>query len=51
MANFNQDELKWAAQTAAQLRFTQADATDASPEEREHSLHDEIRRALKDVVR
>ena len=51
MANFNQDELKWATQTAAQLRFMQADATDASPEEREHYLQDEIRRALKDVVR
>ncbi len=51
MANFNQDELKWAAQTAAQLRFLQADCTDIDPAEREHYLHDEIRRALKDVVR
>ena len=51
MATFSSDELKWAAQTAAQLRFLQADCTDVEPSEREHYLHDEIRRALKDVVR
>lgn len=51
MATFTSDELKWAAQTAAQLRFLQADCTDVEPSEREHYLHDEIRRALKDVVR
>ncbi len=51
MATFTSDELKWAAQTAAQLRFLQADCTDVEPAEREHYLHDEIRRALKDVVR
>ncbi len=51
MATFTSDELKWAAHTAAQLRFLQADCTDVEPTEREHYLHDEIRRALKDVVR
>ena len=51
MDSFTSDELKWAAQTAAQLRFLQADCTDVEPTEREHYLHDEIRRALKDVVR
>ncbi len=51
MANFTQEELKWAAQTAAQLRLLQADCTDVDPGEREHYLHEEIRRSLKDVVR
>lgn len=51
MAKFSEDELKWASQTAAQLRFLQADCTDVAPEEREHYLNSEIRRALKDVVR
>lgn len=51
MANFTQDELKWAVQTAAQLKFLQADAAEVEPAEREHSLDDEIRRALKEVVR
>ena len=51
MATFSSDELKWAAQTAAQLRFLQADCTDVEPSEREHYLHDAIRQALKDVVR
>ena len=51
MATFTSDELKWAAQTAAQLRFLQADCTDVEPTEREHYLHDTIRQALKDVVR
>ena len=50
MSNFNQDEIKWAARTAAQLRFLQADCVDVDPTEREHFLHDEIRRALRDVV-
>ncbi len=51
MAKFTEDELRWATQTAAQLRFLQADCTDVDPTEREHYLHDEIRRSLKDVVR
>ncbi len=51
MAKFTEDELKWATQTAAQLRFLQADCVDVDPTEREHYLHDEIRRSLKDVVR
>ncbi len=51
MAKFSEDELKWAAQTAAQLRFLQADCTDVAPEERQHYLDNEVRRALKDVVR
>ncbi len=51
MSNFNPDELKWAAQTAAQLKFLQADTADVPATEREHYLHDEIRRSLKDVVR
>ena len=51
MAKYTEDELKWATQTAAQLRFLQADCTDVDPTEREHYLHDEIRRSLKDVVR
>ena len=48
---FTQDEAKWAAQTAAQLRFLQADCMDVDPAEREHYLQDEIRRSLRDVVR
>ncbi len=51
MADFTQDEMRWATKTAAQLRFLQADCTDVPPQEREHYLHDEIRRALKDVAR
>ena len=51
MAKFSEDELKWAAQAASQLRFLQADCTDVDPTEREHYLEDEIRRSLKDVVR
>ena len=51
MAKFSEDELKWASQTAAQLRFLQADCIDVAPEEREHYLDNEVRRALKDVVR
>ena len=50
MSNFSQDEIKWAARTAAQLRFLQADCVDVDPAEREHFLHDEIRRALREVV-
>lgn len=51
MSKFSQDEIKWATQTAAQLRFLQADCSDVDPSERENFLHDEIRRALRDVVR
>lgn len=51
MADFTQDATKWARQTAAQLRFLQADCTDVPAQERQHYMNDEIRRALKDVVR
>ncbi len=51
MSKFTQEEIKWATQTAAQLRFLQADCTDVDPAERENFLHDEIRRGLRDVVR
>jgi hypothetical protein len=51
MATFTHDEVRWAAQTAAQLRLLQADCSDADAGEREQYLHDEISRALKDVVR
>ena len=51
MAKFTEDENKWAAQTAGQLRFLQADGTDLDPAERERDLQDEVRRALQNVVR
>jgi hypothetical protein len=51
MATFTHDEARWAAQTAAQLRLLQADCSDTDAGEREQYLHDEISRALKDVVR
>ena len=51
MSKFTQDEIKWATQTAAQLRFLQADCMDVDPSERENYLQDEIRRSLRDVVR
>ena len=51
MSKFTQDEIKWATQTAAQLRFLQADCMDVDPDERENYLQDEIRRSLRDVVR
>ena len=51
MSKFTQDEIKWATQTAAQLRFLQADCMEVDPNERENYLQDEIRRSLRDVVR
>ncbi len=51
MDKFTEDETRWAAQTAAQLRFVQADGAEIAPAERERDLKDTVRRALQDVVR
>lgn len=50
MSKFTAEELSWAGQTAAQLRYLQANCADITAEEREAYLTDEIHRSMRSLV-